>query len=355
MSTELNDAQKQEERVKAQQYADLMGTEYVDPYPAQAPNPTDKIITPVNLDQLTDEQILEAINKRSGGVVLSSLDDLKPKPTEAELEEQRNKRSTDMLTYGLQQGKFKKEDYDAYQLALSNKKGLVREGVAAQLQTAFPELSPEAIEEKVANYLFEHLDETDPMRLEREKEIMTLSDIKIKDKFKNIVNLPKDFEQYEEGILKKTNFENKVKATLPVYQADVTKALESLRTFTVEVPDTKNPANSATITLEFDDADLKEVAEMFLTPDQIVRAVKQGLSFEQIKGEVEFVLAKKHQHRLISQAAKKYNALQKDKYIRGVKGLGPGNADIDISDENLNPSLQDVYEELVASETNKQN
>lgn len=343
----MTDAQKQEERVKAQQYAELSGEAYVDPYPESEPP---VIVKPV-ADELSDEQLVELLNKRAG-ITLSNLNDLKPKPTEEEIAAQQQERESAMLTFGLTSGKFKKEEYDAYQLALSNKKDLVRTEITAQLTAANPEMSEDAIQEMVANYFLENLEENNPLRIAREKEIATLSDLQIKTKYKNIVDLPNDYAQHEEGLNNKANFERKVQATLPVYQSDVKAALQSLKTFTVEIPDTKNPANTVSVELDYDDKDLKEVEDLFLTNDQIVRAVKTGVTLEQIKGEANLVLMQKHLPRLISQAAKKYNATQKDTYLQGRKGLNTGSdTAIEVRDEShLQGDLQDVYAQLVASE-----
>lgn len=348
---QLSEQQKADERLKAKQYAELMNEPYVDPFPEEQPDPN-KVNQPVAVDELSTEQLLEAINKRKG-LNLTSLDELeslKPQPTEEELRAEAEKRNTDMLTYGLTSGKFKKEDYDAYQLALGNKKDLVRSEITAQLETAFPELAPEAIQEKVANYLFEHLEETDPLRIAREKEIMALSDMKIKDKFKNIVELPQDYENHVGELTSKATFERKKQATIPVYTADVKTALQSLKHFSVEIPDTKNPANTVKVDLEYADNDLKEMEDLFLNEENINRAAKDGLTIDRIKGEAKLLLVEKHLNRLISQAAKKYSATQKESYIQGRKGLiGSNIGDIDVHEEKQHSTLDEMYDQLVES------
>lgn len=352
MSIVLTAEQKQEERVKAQQYAEMMNVPYVDPFPETPADPNQPDLNAAPVVELSDEALIELLNKRSG-ISLSSLEDLnrlKPQPTAEEIAAQEADRKSKMHIFGLTSGKFTQEEYDEYQSVLANKKNLVRSEITAQLQTAYPELEADAIEEKVANYLFENLPEGDALRVARDKEIMELSDNKIKSKYKNIVNLASDFEQYEAGITTKANFENKVKATLPVYKADVNTALQSLKTFSVEIPDTKNPANNVTVKLEYDDKDLKEVEDLFLTPDQIIRATKQGLTLAQITGEANLVLMQKHLPRLISQAAKKYNATQKEGYIQGRKGgINLGGEAIDVSEENLKGEVDAQYDEMIAS------
>lgn len=345
MSVELTEEKKQEERVKAQQYAEMMNIPYVDPFPEQQPNPDNLPPAPV---ELSNEELLELLNKRTGATI-TNLDDLKPKPTPEEISAQQEKEKTDMHVYGLTSGKFTQAEWDAYQITLANKKELVRDEITSQLKTAFPELADDAIQEKVANYLFEHLDETDPLRVAREKELTTLSDLKIKEKFKNIVNLPTDFGQYKEGVNNKVNLERRIQATLPVYTADVNRALDSLRAFTVLVPDTKDPSKNVSVELGYDDQDIKEVATIFLTNDQITKAVTEGYTVEQIKETADLVLWKKHGPRLISNAAKKYNSTQKDHYLMARKGLNPLNDNLDVSEEELKEEVHKQYDEMIAS------
>lgn len=343
---ELNEQQKEDARLKAKQYAELMNEEYVNPFPEEQPDPN----KPEPTKELSTEQLLEEINKRKG-LNLTSLDELealKPQPTAEEIAAEKEKHNTEMMAYGLTNGKFKKEEYDAYQQALANKKDLVRSEITASLQAANPEMSEDAIQEMTAQYFFENLSEDNPLRIAREKEIMTLSDIKIKDKFKNIVDLPQDYENHVGEITSKANFERKKQATIPVYTADVKTALQSLKHFSVEIPDTKNPANTVTVDLEYGDNDLKEMEDLLLTDAQINRATKEGLTIEQITGEAELVLVKKHLNRLISQAAKKYNATQKEGYIQGRKGgINLGGGAIEVHDEELGSSLNDVYDQLL--------
>ena len=87
----MTDAKKQEERVKAQQYAELMNEPFVDPYPeldtpAGPPPPPNQLN-----DELSDEQLVELLKKR--GATISSLEDLKPKPTPEELAEKEREKN----------------------------------------------------------------------------------------------------------------------------------------------------------------------------------------------------------------------------------------------------------------------
>lgn len=351
----MTEQEKQAARDKAKVYAELQGIEFVDPYPDAAANTTPPagagyVVPPVTpIEDLSNEQLLEMLSKK--GIKVSSLDDLLPRKTEEELKADADKRKNDMLAFGLSTGKFKKEEYDSYLRLQDNKMDVIKSELKEKIKVANPELSDEQIEEKVALYTFAHLEEGDVLRTQREQELIELADAKLQKQFKNIYNLENDFEQHEQGINNKTNFENKVKAALPVYQKDISTVLDSLKVIDVPVNDTKNPENNVTVQVRFSDTDLKELEDAFLLPDQIIQRVKNGYTVERLKEEAETVLLKKHFARAVSQAAKDYNSLQKEKYLHGRKGLlsTTGTDGLSISDDEMATTRQEMYDQLLAN------
>ncbi len=339
-------------RNKARVYAELQGIEYVDPFPdADGGNTEEKpdgdkppVVIASNSD-LTDEQLLEMLTKK--GINVSSLEDLRPKLTEEEIQAAKDKRKNDMLAFGLTHGKFKAEEYDAFQKLTSNKMDLIKSDLVEKIKLANPELTQDQIDEQVALYTFANREEDDVLRIQREQELIELADSKLQKQFKNIYNLENDFEQYEQGVTNKTNFENKVKAALPVYQKDVASVLGGLKAFQVPIPDTKNPANTVMVDVKFSDADLKELEDALLLPDNIVRQVKNGYTVDQLQREAKTVLLTQHFDRIISQTAKDYNSIQKEKYIRGQKGIMPQFGTLDISSDDMGSLNSDVYNDLI--------
>lgn len=344
-------------RKNAQVYADLQGKEYVDPHPdfdeagikiqATPPANNSNIVIPAVDEELSADKLIEMLAKK--GIKVNSLEDLQPKQTPEEIEAAEQKRKSDMLAYGLSTGKFKKEEYDFYQQATANKIAIITSDLTEKIKAAHPELTEEQVEEKVANYTMAHLPADDVLRVQREQELIELADSRLQKKFKNIYSLESDFDQHLQGINNKTNFENKVKAALPVYQQDVTTVLSQMQNLTVTVPDTKNPTNSLNVELKFSDTDLNELRDALLTPDNIVRQVKNGYTVDQLAKEAKAVLLTQHFDRLISQAAKDYNSKQKELYLRGRKGLIPDAHTLDVSDDNLEGGLQEIYDQLKQS------
>ena len=350
----MNAEQILDARKNAQVYADLQGKEYVDPHPdfdeagikiqAAPPANNSNTVIPIVDEELSTDKLLEMLAKK--GIKVNSLEDLQPKQTPEEIEAAEQKRKSDMLAYGLSTGKFKKEEYDFYQQATANKIAIITSDLTEKIKAAHPELTEEQVEEKVANYTMAHLPADDVLRVQREQELIELADSRLQKKFKNIYSLESDFDQHLQGINNKTNLENKVKAALPVYQRDVDSVLGQFKKIVVPVNDTKNPANNIDVELEFSDTDLNELRDALLTPDNIVRQVKNGYTVEQLQKEAQAVLLTQHWERLISQAAKSYNSKQKDLYLRGRKGLMPDAHTLDISDDNLAGGLQDIYDQL---------
>lgn len=353
----MTEQDKQQARENAQTYADLQGIPYVDPFPetpvAEIPVVETPIVeTPIveiPVTELSDEQLLQALDKR--GIKTSKLEDLLPKPSEAELEVIRAKRESDKLAYGLSTGKFKKEDYDAFLKAQENKMGVIKSDMAEKIKIANPDFTPEQVEEQIGIYTLSNLPADNILRIQREQELIELADSKLQKKFSNIVNLDSDFDQHQQGITNRTNFERKVQAALPVYKSDLKSVLTGLGTLETSVNDTQNPENNVPIKVTFSEKDLQEVEEALLQPEQIYRQIKDGYTVESIREEAETVLLKKHWPRLISQAAKDYNSTQKDKYLKARHGLMPAAGEIDVSDDKLLTENQQVYQQLIDSES----
>jgi hypothetical protein len=348
--------EKLQAREQAKNYADLQGIAYVDPHPEldqpETP-PTEKVVEDPNkvipaAIEITDDVLMKELNKR--GIQASSLTDFLPKPSEDEIKLATEKRNSQKLAFGLSTGKFNQNEYDAFIKAQENRLEVVKDELVEKIKAANPDFTPDQVAEKLAIYTFANLPQDDILRIQREQELMDLADTKIKNKYANIINLDNDYDQYEQGITNKANFERKVQAALPVYQNDLKTVLGGLSVLETSVNDVQNPANNVPIKVTFSEADLREVEEAFLQPEQIVRQIKAGYTIETIREEAETVLLKKHWQRLLSQAAKDYNSVQKEKYINGRKGLMPGSGEIDISDDSLATSNEALYKELMESD-----
>jgi hypothetical protein len=332
--------QKQEDWKKRKGYAELKGEAFDEPFPEADkpadPPASDALPPEPKAAELTDESVIAFLNEK--GIKTTNLQDLMPQPSAEEIAQAKQKRTTDMLAYGLSTGKFKKEEYDAFQNESANKLAVamaeIETTLTEKIKAANPDLTQDQVAEQVAQYTFSNLPEDSILRKEREQELLLMADGKLKNKYKNIYGLEADFEQHEQGMINKTNRENKVQAALPVFQKDIDAVLGSLSFMEVPVNDTQNEKNNATVKVTFNETDLKEVKESFLHPDNVVRQLTNGYTVDELKEQAELMLLKKHFPRLISQAAIDYNSGQKDKYMKARKGLRDKET-VDVSDDNL--------------------
>ena len=331
---------------KEELYAQLKGEELQPPAPPTppahpAPNPpapaasTDTIID--------DNKLLEELKSR--GISVESLEALKPKPTPEQIEAEKQKKKADMVAFGLSTGKFKQEEYDNFIRESADKMAIIKSELTQRIKAAMPELSDADVEEKVSLYTLAHLEPTDVLRQQREAELLQSAEQQLQKKYAGIFGLESAYEQHLNTVNENANFENKVKATLPVLQKDVATVLDGLKEFEVPIPDHQNPNNTVNVMLQFNDEDLAVIQKAFLTPELVKQRVQKGYTLEQLSGEIKAALLMQHYPRLISQAAKKYNSAQKERYIAGRKGVlptlengGPGEA---VADD-----LQQLYDQL---------
>jgi hypothetical protein len=313
---------------KEQMYAELQGKEFT---PATQPAnvndtpPATPPATPPSNDDLPpelDDAALLALLKNKG-ISVESLEALKPQPTPEEIQQAQQKRKAEMVAFGLSSGKFNQEQYDNFIRESADKIAVIKVGLTEKIKAANPDLSEDDIAEKVSLYTLAHLPADDVLRVEREQELIEMAEGKLQKKYAGIYNLESDYENHQRGINDKAAFEAKVLAATPQLQNDVATVMAGLREFEVPVPDTQNPANTVNVKVSFNDADLAEMSNAFLTPEQIERRVRKGYTKEQLESEIKAALYMQHLPRIISKAAKDYHSFQKDKYLAGRKGVLP--------------------------------
>lgn len=290
--------------------------------PGAATNPTTLPPTEIALPaELTDAQVLQLLSKRN--IHVTSLEDLKPKKTEAEINAENAQRRDLAVAHGLQNGKIKQDEYDAAVAATSDKQAFLFQEFSAARKADNPEITDDEILDDWNEYTLSHLADTDFKRKQRLQELNELADVKLQKKFANFYNLDKDFSLHEQNQNQTLAFKEKVKASLPVYQKDVETVLSGLRSRKILIEDTQNPANNVEIELTFSDEDLNELKEAYLSDTQIVSRIQKGYTVEALNEEANMFLVNKHFGRLVSKAAKDYNSKQQDTYLAGRHGIVP--------------------------------
>lgn len=271
--------------------------------------------------ELSDADLLALLNKRN--IKVASLEELKPKATEEEIKAAAEKRKNDVVAFGLQNNKFKKEDYDNLIKAESDKEKFLLNQFADELRKQNPNISDEEIQKEWSVYTLSDFEDGDFKKNQRKKELNELAELKLKNQFSSIYNVEKEYSAHEQNQNQNAAFKQKVEAAFPVYQKDVQSVIEKLRSQKALIEDTQNPANNVEVELTFNDADLKELQDAFLDKTEIIKRIKNGYTVEAMIEDADMFLWKKHKGRLISKAAKDYNSIQYDKYAAGRHGIVP--------------------------------
>lgn len=303
-------------------------------------------------NDISDEELVKLLTKK--GISISSLEDFKPKATEAEIVEAKEKRENEMLAYGLKNNKFKREDYDNLKKLEARKEAVILDELTSEIKAANPEISEEDLEDEIKEYKMEHLKENDPRRIRRAKELNTMADQRLKEQYSSIYNLPQEFDKYEQSEQSKYQLKRKVEAGLPVYKKDVNDVLEWVKKQSFVIEDKDNPENNISVPFEFNENKIKQLEKAFLSQAQADDRITHGYNLETMKQEAKMFLIDNDINAIVSHAAKQYNSAQKEKYINGRKNLIP-KQDLEMGYSSKGDSLLDQFVADVLPKESSQN
>lgn len=349
--------------IKEQFAKDILGDDYKSP---EEPKPP--VIEPVSTQQqqqqntilepappnedadISDDKLLAFLNKR--GISVSSFEELKkpePAKTEEERQAEQRKRKENALVWGIQTNRIKKEDYDELTRLQVNKMDLVVDEFVDFIKEKSPDLTDEEIQEKINEYTLSNYDDTDPIKIKRQNDLLELADRRLKKKFSSIYNLDREFDVYEQSQLSERELQNKVAQQTPLYKNNLEKVVEECRAWKHTIEDSQNPDNNLVVDLTFSEDDLKEVREAFSNSDLVLQKIKNGFNVEEISNEVRSFLLIKHAPRLFNKIAKDYNSVQKEKHMMARKGMVV--KDLDVSSQSVdNPILDQFRKDVLAAE-----
>lgn len=313
--------------------------------PEQTPAPvTADPIKPMAIEELSTEELVSLLEKKGIKIPAKEL-------TEEERRAEEAKNKNDARAWGLQTGKFKIEDYEELTKAETRKFDILVEEFEAEIRANHPDADEDVIQDYINSYTYSDLEDTSPVKIKRQKELLELANYKLKTKFSNIYNIDNDYRQYQDVENQKIAEARKVEAALPVFKQDVRAALDGFRAEKeILIEDTGDQSNNATIKISYSDEDLKEVENLFFEEKAAIAYVKAGYTIDALKDVAENVLMKKHFSRLVSKAAKDYNSVQKGKYLRGQQGILPNRELNPTGDLNEKSAKDQLFEQAAAWE-----
>lgn len=268
--------------------------------------------------EFTDEQLLEAVAKRSGRKI-TSWDELKPKPEEVDREKEAERREVDKLSFGLKKGLFNKKQYEGYISDRQNPIGLV---YAAELNEAKKD-DPEWDEEKEKEFKDEfdtkfglNLDQSSSKHKRGQKQLGIIADTILRNEYSGIYSLEGEYGKHESESSKQKAIQDKILAGAPIYKQDVQDAVAKLST--IEIPFGGDEKYEVAVPKEI----LDSISNTLMDNDFVASKITQGYTKEEI-GQIAHTMAVSQNFAVFAhEAAKQYMA----KHEKGVRGIPKGGA-----------------------------
>jgi hypothetical protein len=265
--------------------------------------------------EISDEQLLEAIAKKSGRKI-TSWDELKPTPEVVDKEKEAEKRESEKLTFGLKKGLFNKKQYEGFISDSKNPIGLV---FAAELNEAKKD-DPDWNEDKEKEFKEEFdakfgldLDPTSSKHKRGQKQINIIAETILRHSYSPIFNLEGEYSRFESENSKQKEIQDKIIAAAPVYKQDVTDSVSKLSKIdiafgdeTYEVPVSKEILDS--------------IQETLMDKDFVSSKITQGYTKDEIYDIAHNLVISQNFASLSYEAAKQYRA----KHEKGVRGIPQG-------------------------------
>ena len=316
------------------------------PAPAANPegptnNPEEKPVPEVQVREMTDEELLALVAKRTGRAALSTWDELHPTPEQSTQQQAEEERHESMVTWGLQNKRFKSKEYENYISDSKDPVSLVYNYRLQEAKKEDPELDETAFKEEFDEEF--GLDKKPDTRRFKNGQ-STLKKIAqgiLHGTYKNIVSLESDYSAHEKEQTARTKNQEKVKAAAPVYKADVEKAFSRLKKITAQF--NQDEAYDLEVKEELE-ASMNEIKETMLSPDFASREILRGYTPEQLQETMFNTFLIKKWPALTHEVAKQY-LLKHAAGTKGIPRLTPTSGEVDES--NLTES-QKVLKQMIA-------
>lgn len=249
----------------------------------------------VNFDDMSEEDIIKVLNKRTGKT-FSSLTDLTKEPeskilTAEEQEQENEKRQADALKFGLDNKLFAKKDYDQFQVFKTIPKvDVVMEAFVKEEMAADKELSKEDAEERFKE-LYHQFDDETSFKYKKGLQQIEQQYEQIKNaRFKNIVNVEDVYKGVEKNM-----------ANAKVYHQKLTETFNSIdKNLSFEIDGEKINAPL------FTDEQVEKVKKNYLTPEMMASVLAEdgSIDMESLATEIRKDFIYDNLDTIVTEAAK---------------------------------------------------
>jgi hypothetical protein len=275
--------------------------------------------------ELNDEIVKRYLEGK--GVKVTSFEELLPKPKEPtaeELEQQRQVREARKLSFGIENGYYKKEQYDDFVRATGNPVDLAFASYKEQALAEDSTLTEFEIKEEFEEKFGLNAEKDSRKFKTGQKEIKVMADSILKSKFGKFYEADADFETYDSQKAEEKKRHDKILSLTPTYKADVKKAADKLRKTKNYIRENWDNADEQGFEVEFEysDQEINKAMNILLDPKFASIQIERGWTEEGIAEIINTALIRNNLPRILSKSAKDFHSsklLEKNKDRQGVR------------------------------------
>lgn len=275
----VEDAKKKEEeesRIKEQLEADRKKAE-------EESRKNEK--PPIESKELTDEELMEQIERRSGRKV-SSWDDLKPKAAEVDEVTKREERDADKLSWGLKTKKFKQKDLENYITDSKDPQGLVYRLQLQEAQKENPALTEAEFKVEFDEEFGLDQDKGSRRYKNGQSSLNRIAKDILSASYSSILNLESDYSQHERQQIANQQREQKIREGIKPYEQTLSKVRADLKKMTVSVDE------NDVYEVELEQGPIDEAIEMLRNKDYAAGNILNGYTYEQLLQTAQTIVLK---------------------------------------------------------------
>lgn len=182
---------------------------------------------------LDDEALLKQLQKRNPKI--KSFEDLNPKPSADEVEQEKENREADKLSWGLKTGRFKKKDLEGFIQDSKDAKALVFSAYSAKVKAADPDKTEDEIKAMFdERYGIDQAPESWQHK-QGQEELAILAEKHLQKNYGAILSLENEYAAHEKNENAQSSLQAKILANVPAYKRDVEEVFNSASVYKTKI------------------------------------------------------------------------------------------------------------------------
>jgi hypothetical protein len=260
--------------------------------------------------ELDDDTLLKQLQKRNPKI--KSFEDLAPKPTAEEIEQEKENREADKLSWGLKTGRFKKKELEGYIQDSKNAQAIIFDNYSAKVKQADPTKTDEEIKALFEERYGIDQDPESWQYKQGQEELSLLAEKHIQKNYGSILSLENEYSVFEKSQNERNSLESKVLANAAAFKRDVEDVFSNAATYRRKIGD---HSYEIPLPTEF----LERTKSQFLTEEFVKTQILAGWDKQSLQQLAENVAIIENQDYINQKIAEQYHL----NHQKGTRGIAP--------------------------------